>query len=52
MTKCNLTSTGARQVIGLISDTHGLLRPQAIAALAGVDLIIHAGDIGNACCYY
>ena len=47
MTKCNLTSTGARQVIGLISDTHGLLRPQAIAALAGVDLIIHAGDIGN-----
>ena len=47
MPKCNLTSTGARQVIGLISDTHGLLRPQAIAALAGVDLIIHAGDIGN-----
>lgn len=34
--------------IGLISDTHGLLRPQALAALAGVDRIIHAGDIGNA----
>ena len=34
--------------IGLISDTHGLLRPQALAALAGVDHIIHAGDIGNA----
>ena len=33
--------------IGLISDTHGLLRPQALAALAGVDRIIHAGDIGN-----
>lgn len=47
MNKCNLTSAGARQVIGLISDTHGLLRPQAIAALAGVDLIIHAGDIGK-----
>jgi putative phosphoesterase len=34
--------------IGLISDTHGLLRPQALAALAGVERIIHAGDIGNA----
>ena len=34
--------------IGLISDTHGLLRPQALGALAGVERIIHAGDIGNA----
>lgn len=33
--------------IGLISDTHGLLRPQALAALQGVDRIIHAGDIGK-----
>jgi uncharacterized protein len=33
-------------VIGVISDTHGLLRPEAVAALAGVDHIIHAGDIG------
>jgi uncharacterized protein len=33
--------------IGVISDTHGLLRPEAEAALAGVDHIIHAGDIGN-----
>ena len=33
--------------IGLISDTHGLLRPQALEALAGVERIIHAGDIGN-----
>ena len=33
--------------IGVISDTHGLLRPQALAALEGVELIIHAGDIGN-----
>jgi uncharacterized protein len=34
------------QLIGLISDTHGLIRPQALGALTGVDLIIHAGDIG------
>lgn len=33
--------------IGLISDTHGLLRPQALEALAGVAEIIHAGDIGT-----
>lgn len=31
--------------IGLISDTHGLLRPQALVALEGVDLILHAGDV-------
>ncbi len=34
-------------VVGVISDTHGLLVPAAIKALHGVDLIIHAGDIGN-----
>ena len=34
-------------VVGLISDTHGLLRPQAIDALRGSELIIHAGDIGK-----
>lgn len=33
--------------LGIISDTHGLLRPQALAALQGVDLIIHAGDVGG-----
>jgi putative phosphoesterase len=33
--------------IGLISDTHGLLRPEALAALKGVELIVHAGDIGK-----
>ncbi|GLX15741.1 phosphoesterase [Pseudomonas straminea] len=33
--------------IGLIADTHGLLRPQALAALEGVDHLIHAGDIGG-----
>jgi len=34
------------RTVGVISDTHGLLRPQALAALAGVDAIVHAGDIG------
>jgi putative phosphoesterase len=34
--------------VGLISDTHGLLRPEALAWLAGSDHIIHGGDIGNA----
>ncbi len=33
--------------VGLISDTHGLLRPQAVEALQGVHRIIHAGDIGS-----
>jgi uncharacterized protein len=35
-------------VIGLISDTHGLLRQEALAALHGSDLIVHAGDVGHA----
>jgi putative phosphoesterase len=34
-------------IVGIISDTHGLLRPEAAAALRGSDLIIHAGDIGR-----
>jgi putative phosphoesterase len=34
--------------IGLVSDTHGLLRPEATAFLAGSDHIVHAGDIGDA----
>jgi putative phosphoesterase len=37
----------AAQVIGLISDTHGLLRPAALEALAGSSLILHAGDVGG-----
>ena len=37
----------AVQCIGIISDTHGLVRPEALAALRGSDVIIHAGDIGN-----
>jgi putative phosphoesterase len=35
------------KTIGVISDTHGLLRPQALHALEGSDLIIHAGDVGR-----
>jgi putative phosphoesterase len=34
-------------VVGLISDTHGLLRPEALHALEGSDLIIHTGDVGK-----
>jgi putative phosphoesterase len=34
--------------IAIISDTHGLLRPEASAAIQGVELILHAGDIGSA----
>jgi len=34
-------------VIGVISDTHGLLRPEVFEALAGVELILHAGDVGG-----
>jgi len=36
------------QRVGLISDTHGLLRPEALAFLRGSDFIVHAGDIGDA----
>ena len=34
-------------ILGMISDTHGLLREEALLALKGSDLIIHAGDVGN-----
>jgi uncharacterized protein len=40
-------SAGAETLIGVISDTHGLLRPEAIAALRGSDIIVHAGDVGS-----
>ena len=36
-----------RHLVGLISDTHGLLRPDVHDALAGVELILHAGDVGG-----
>ena len=38
--------TTATDIIGVISDTHGQLRPEAVAALQGCDRIIHAGDVG------
>ena len=34
-------------LIGVVSDTHGLLRPELLTALAGVDHILHAGDVGD-----
>jgi putative phosphoesterase len=34
-------------MIGVLSDTHGLLRPEAVAALQGVEHILHAGDVGD-----
>ena len=39
--------SGNPKTIGVISDTHGLLRPEALDALQGSDLIIHAGDVGD-----
>src|SRR5690606_40793178 len=51
---CKLASTarpirtqGVLMRIGVISDTHGLLRPEALAVLEGCERIIHAGDIGK-----
>ena len=35
------------RLIGLISDTHGMMRPDVCTALAGVELILHAGDVGG-----
>ena len=43
----NRGQEAATRVVGVISDTHGLLRPEAIMELAGSDLIIHAGDVGG-----
>ena len=48
----NMHGTGAREHlaatrVGIISDTHGLLRDEAVRALRGSDLIIHAGDVGS-----
>jgi uncharacterized protein len=34
-------------LVGIISDTHGLVRPEAVKSLKGSELLIHAGDIGN-----
>ncbi|HVF54923.1 MAG TPA: metallophosphoesterase family protein [Pyrinomonadaceae bacterium] len=37
----------AGKLVGVISDTHGLVRPEALAALEGSEMILHAGDIGR-----
>lgn len=37
----------AERLVGVISDTHGLVRPEALDALRGVELILHAGDVGG-----
>jgi uncharacterized protein len=42
------TASAITMLIGVISDTHGLMRREAIAALGGSDLILHAGDVGRA----
>jgi putative phosphoesterase len=42
-----LTRSARPIIVGLIADTHGLLRPAVAAAFAGVDLIVHAGDVGG-----
>jgi putative phosphoesterase len=43
-----MSPSNARQrIIGLVSDTHGLLRPAIFAALEGVEMIFHAGDVGG-----
>src|SRR5215510_5859272 len=39
--------TGNNICVGVISDTHGLLRPEAVHALRGSDLILHSGDVGD-----
>ena len=49
MTPVPLEGRGADTIaIGLISDTHGLVRPEVFTALAGVSEILHAGDVGYA----
>ena len=37
----------SKLTVGVVSDTHGLVRPEAIEALRGSDVILHAGDIGG-----
>src|SRR5262245_2835435 len=43
----DLRSRDKQQIVGVISDTHGLLRPEVLDVFRGVSLILHAGDIGN-----
>src|SRR5690242_10702522 len=42
-----MSTDASTHVVGLISDTHGLVRPDVHTALAGVELILHAGDVGG-----
>jgi uncharacterized protein len=42
-----MTRPGVSITVGVISDTHGLLRPQAVDALRGSTMIVHAGDVGD-----
>jgi putative phosphoesterase len=42
-----VTGTSRPFIVGLISDTHGVLRPQVAKVFEGVDLIVHAGDVGG-----
>lgn len=44
----SVVESGRAIIIGLISDTHGMLRPEVCEALEGVSLILHAGDVGPA----
>lgn len=44
----SIQRSSGQPFIGLIADTHGLLRPTAVAALQGASLILHAGDVGKA----
>ncbi len=48
MTRTSQVMSNAVKRVGLISDTHGLLRKEAVKALRGSELIIHAGDVGKA----
>lgn len=43
----NARETSAEVVVGVVADTHGLLRPEALEALQGSDVIVHAGDVGR-----
>src|SRR5689334_1621856 len=42
-----MSDSARRLEVGILSDTHGLLRPEAVRELTGVDHILHAGDVGD-----
>jgi putative phosphoesterase len=45
---CAKRKVGEAHRIGVVSDTHGLVRPELLEALSGVEMIVHAGDVGGA----